>query len=102
MGGRSVFVLGSCLRTPDASSRVRRPMATESSSESLAVVSFIAGGVGVMYLPWRGSGWVGFEEVGDTTRPKYGSCDANRQGAVLVASINGCNGQRTLRDRLTG
>ena len=43
--GRIVLVLGGRLRNPDASSRVRRPLAAESSSESLAVASVIADGV---------------------------------------------------------
>ena len=42
---RIVLVLGSRLRKPNASSRVRRPFAAESSSESLAVASVIADGV---------------------------------------------------------
>ena len=54
---RRVFVLGSRLTTPIASSSMRRPLAAESSSESLAVASVIAGGVegkeGVWW-PWRG------------------------------------------------
>ena len=42
---RSVFVLGARLGTPNASSIVRRSLAAESSSESLAVASVMAGAV---------------------------------------------------------
>ena len=47
---RIVFVLGSRVRKPNASSSVRRPLAAESSSESLAVASTTAGGVEVVRL----------------------------------------------------
>ena len=64
---RSVFVLGLGRRKPSASSSVRRPLAAESSAESLAVASVIAGGVeaggvGEMFSPWKGRSWVRFEE----------------------------------------
>jgi hypothetical protein len=39
---RSVFLLGSRLMKPDASSSVRRALAAESNPESLAVASVIA------------------------------------------------------------
>ena len=45
---RIVLVLGSRVRKPNASSSLRRPLAAESSSESLAVASATAGGVEVV------------------------------------------------------
>jgi hypothetical protein len=55
---RSVFVLGLRRTKPNASSTVRRSLAAESSSESLAVASVIAGGVKAMFSPWKGSSWM--------------------------------------------
>lgn len=48
---RIVFVLGSHLRKPNASSSVRRPRAAESSSESLVVASATEGGVEFLAMP---------------------------------------------------